>query len=114
MRPITVTVGPLSAASANNIALSQTPTGAFTLNGALVTGGVAVLDAPRRVLFTTTANETSHTFTVIGTNASGLLQTENVTGVSSSTVATSLDYKTVTSITINGTAAGAITVGTNT
>lgn len=33
MRPITTTVGPLAAASANNIALSQTPTASFILNG---------------------------------------------------------------------------------
>ena len=36
MRPNRVTVGPLTAASANAICLSQTPTaGALTLNGAL-------------------------------------------------------------------------------
>jgi hypothetical protein len=37
MRPITVTVGPLAAASANNICTSQTPTNQFSLNGTLAT-----------------------------------------------------------------------------
>ena len=37
MRPVIVTAGPLAAASANNIALSQTVTGAgsVTINGSL-------------------------------------------------------------------------------
>ena len=52
MQPITVTAGPLTAASANNIALSQTVTGAaaVVLNGSLVTSGVAYLGTPRRIL----------------------------------------------------------------
>lgn len=112
MRPITATVGPLTAASSNNIATSQTPggAGALTLNGTTVTGGVAVLDHPRRVLITTT--DTTHTFTVTGTNASGMPQSESFLIVGGSTY-TQLDYLTVTSITISGAATGAVTVGTN-
>ena len=43
MQPISVTVGPLDAADDNGIAQSQTTAGAadLTLNGALVSGGVA-------------------------------------------------------------------------
>ena len=52
MQPMIVTVGPLASAVANNICTSQTPTAALTLNGSLVTGGVAYLDTPRRILFT--------------------------------------------------------------
>lgn len=114
MRPITVTVGPLAAASANNIALSQTPTaGALTLNGALVTGGVAVMDTPREVRITTTADETSRTFLISGTDWAGSLISETVTGVNNTTADSVLSYKTVTSITISGNATGALTVGTN-
>lgn len=115
MRPITVTVGPLAAASANAICLSQTPAaGALTLNGASVTGGAAVLDQPRRVLITTTANETTRTFTITGTNWAGQVWGETITGVNNTTVQSVLDYATVTSITISGSAAGALTVGTST
>lgn len=114
MRPIVTTVGPLAAASANAICLSQTPTaGALTLNGALVTGGVAVLDTPRRVLITTTGNESSRTFTVTGTSVSGSPISETITGPNISSAYSVLDYKTVTSITISGNAAAALTVGTN-
>ena len=115
MRPVTVTVGPLVAASANNIALTQTPTSAVTLNGTLVTGGVAVLDTPRRILITTTGNESAKTFTIVGTDVNGQTQTELLTGVTSGgTGYSNVDFKTVTSITMSAAAAAALTVGTNT
>lgn len=113
MRPIVSTVGPLSSASANNIALSQTPgaAGALTLNGSTVVNGVAVLDHARRVLITTT--DTTHTFTITGTSPTGTLLTEVVQN-SGTSVASQLDYLTVTSVVINGAATAAVTVGTNT
>lgn len=112
MRPITATVGPLTAASANNIALSQTPgaAGALTLNGALVSGGVATLDNPRRVLITTA--DTTHTFTITGTTPTGSVLSESFL-VAGGATSSQLDYATVISITISGAATGAVTVGTN-
>ena len=112
MRPIVVTVGPLTAGSANNIALSQTPgaAGALTLNGSTVVNGVAILDHPRRVLITTA--DTTHTFTVTGTNASGMPISE-VVGPITTSAFTTQDFLTVTSVTINGAATAAVTVGTN-
>jgi len=112
MRPIIVTVGPLAAASANNIATSQTPAGAgaLTLNSSLVTGGVAILDTPRRILITT--SDTTETFTITGTTPTGTLLTESFL-VSGGSTYSALDYATVTSITISGAATGAVTVGTN-
>jgi hypothetical protein len=112
MRPITVTVGPLTAGSANNIALSQTPgaAGALTLNGSTVVSGTAVLDHPRRVLITT--GDTTHTFTVTGTNASGMPISE-VVGPITTSAFTAQDFLTVTSVTINAAATATVTVGTN-
>lgn len=112
MRPVTVVVGPLTAASANNIATSQTPgaAGALTLNGTTVVNGVAILDHARRVLITTT--DTTHTFTITGTSPTGTLLTEVVQNAGTS-VQSTLDYLTVTSIVINGGATAAVTVGTN-
>lgn len=112
MRPITATVGPLAAASANNIALSQTPgaAGALTLNGSLVVAGVAVLDNPRRVLITTA--DTAHTFTVTGATPTGSVISESFLVAGGATYS-QLDYAKVTSITISGAATGAVTVGTN-
>ena len=115
MRPVVVTVGPLSAASANAICLSQTPSaGALTINGALASGGVATLDAPRRVLITATGNESAKTFVITGTNLTGNVVSESLTGPNATTAFSVIDYKTVTSITISATAAAALTVGTNT
>src|ERR1700740_1260703 len=114
MRPISVTVGPLASASSNAIALSQTPTaGALTLHGALVSGGVVVMDTPRQVLITTTGNESANTFTITGTDWAGSPISETVTGPNASTAASVLSYKTVTRITIASNAAAALTVGTN-
>ena len=113
MRPITVTVGPLAASSADAICLSQTPVaGPFTLNGATVVDGVAVLDTARRVLFTCAADESANNFPITGTDWSGNPISEVVPGPAA-TVSTVLDYATVTSITIDGNAAGAIEVGTS-
>jgi hypothetical protein len=115
MQPITITAGPLAAASANAICLSQTPAaaGALTLNGALVVSGVAIMDNPRRVLITAAGNESAKTFTIVGTNYANAIVTETITGPNATTAQSVLDYKTVTSITISAAAAGAITVGTS-
>lgn len=112
MRPIVVSVGPLTTASANNIATSQTPAGAgaLTLNGTTVTNGVATLDHARRILITT--GDTTHTFTVKGTTPTGSVISE-VVGPITTSAYTTQDFLTVTSITISGGATAAVTVGTN-
>ena len=114
MRPSTVTVGPLAAASANALALSQTPTaGPVTLNGALASSGVVTMDTPRRVLITTTGNESANTFTITGTNWSGIAISETLAGANIGTSQSVLDYATVTSIKIANNAAAALTIGTS-
>jgi hypothetical protein len=116
MQPITVTVGPLDAASANAIALSQTTAGAanLTLNGALVVDGVAVLDTPRRVLVTNVGNDSAVTFTVYGTTYGGAVVSEVLQGTNASTVSTTIDFETVTRVaTSAATSASGVTVGTN-
>lgn len=118
MRPVVVTVGPLAAASANNIALSQTPVSgtALTLNGSLVTGGVAVLDTPRRVLLTFGIEASARTMVVTGTGRTGQVQSETLAVASggASTIGTVLDYKTITSLVpAGGGYSAAVTVGTN-
>ena len=113
MRPITVTAGPLASADADGIAQAQNPASTFTLNGALVSGGVAQLGAPRRVLITTTDDETGVTFTVTGTNRAGDVLSEDLAGVNTSSTYTTLDFFTVTSVTNSTTLLGNVTIGTN-
>lgn len=104
----------LTAASANNICLSQTPAGAgdLTLNGAAVSGGVATLDTQRRIGIASAGNLSARTFTVYGTNDAGVSISESLSGPNNNTVSTLQDFKTVTRISIDGAAGAALTVGT--
>jgi hypothetical protein len=116
MRPISVTVGPLVAPSATNIRSSSgvSGAGALVLNGSLVTGGVAILDTPRQILFTTTADEHTKTITITGTNWSGAAITEVLTLPSSATTkATALDFKTASSFVASAALTGSLSIGTN-
>jgi len=112
MRPIQVSVGPVGTVSATNIATSQTPgaAGSLTLNGSLVSGGIATLPTPQRVLITTT--DTTTVFTIVGTTSTGAFLTETVTNAGTSAYST-LDYATVTAIKVNQGTTAAVTVGTN-
>ena len=118
MLPIVVTKS-LVAASANNIALSQTPTSgtAITLNGSTVTSGVATLDTQRRVLVTYGSEGSARTILFTGTNVYGVVIRETVAIPSGGggTVATVQDFLTVTSALPGGGGfTAAITIGTNT
>lgn len=114
MRPV-ITTKALVTASTNNICLSQTPGGAgnLTLNGSTVVAGVAVLDTQRVVGITSAANDSARTFVVFGTDDFGVPISETVfPGPNVATVSTVLNFKTITRISIDAGAAGALTVGT--
>ena len=115
MRSILINCGPYTTPSATNIrtATSISAAGAVTLNGSLVSGGVATLDQPRRVLFTSSGNDSGITFTVTGTDWNGAYATEVLTGANATTTYTVYDYKTVTSIVASGASAGNVSIGTN-
>lgn len=108
----------LVAAVANGVAQSQSKgaAGNLTLNGSLVSSGVATLDsggASRRVLFTFAGNESGHNFTVTGTDRYGRAQTEVVAGTTAGTTYTSKDFKTVTQVAVDAATTSTLTVGTN-
>jgi hypothetical protein len=112
VRPVTVTAGPLTAATANNIALSQTPgaAGPITLNGSLVVGGVAIIGNAQRITLTTA--DSTHTAVLSGTDWAGSPISETV-AFNGTSVTSVLSYKTVTSIVVNAALTAAITVGTS-
>lgn len=116
-RRTSLTVGPLAAASANNVCLSQTPLGAgnLTLDGALVVGGVAMLDQPRHIIVTCAAAENTKTFTAYGTDWSGQpIQSLAVAGPAApGAVDFGVSFATVTRIAVSAATTGAVTVGTN-
>ena len=118
----TVFTKQLAAASANNIALSQTPgSAALTLNGSAATGGVATIDTVtganieigRRVIITSGGNDTGINWIVVGTNSSLQPITDTFAGVSGGAAQSNLDFVTVTSITPSGAVASTALAGTN-
>lgn len=115
MRPVRITRA-LTSAVSNNIALAQTAAGAgdLTLNGSLVAGGVAQLDAQRKVGISSTGNLSAVTFTVYGTNQAGVSISEALAGPNNSTVSTTLDFYTVTRVAVSAAVATNVTVGTTT
>lgn len=113
MQPIVKVIGPLAAADDNGICTSQTPlaAGALTIDGALASGGVATITPPAKITITTVADESGKTFTVTGTDYSGKVISEVITGPNATTGTSVLTYKTVTSIVASAATAGAVIAG---
>lgn len=107
----------LTAAVADDdgIALAQTKVGAntLTLNGAFVAGGIATLVPPSRVSLASTGNISTVVFTITGTDYYDRVLTSTVTGINNNAVATTVDFKTVTSIANSATIGTNVTAGTN-
>jgi hypothetical protein len=89
-------------------------TNQVTLNGSLATSAKGVttvpLSSPQRVLITTA--DTTHTFTITGLTPAGARVSETL-GPVTSTATSTLDYSTITNITVSGALTAAVTVGTN-
>lgn len=111
-----IDLGSPNAPSANSIALVQLAGGAgnFTLNGALVSGGVATLDVPRAVSLTVaTTDHSARTFTITGTDEYGVALKENIAGPNNNTVNGKKAFKTVTQVAVDGAiATNGVSVGT--
>lgn len=143
MRTTRLTAGPLAAASATNIATSQTIPGAYsvtlngtldtgfvsnnialvqtrgsagnlTLNGARVVSGIAYLAQPQNISITSSGNDTGITFTVTGLSANNYsAMTETVTGSNASVVSTKNLFMQVFKIAASGAAAANVSAGAN-
>jgi hypothetical protein len=101
-----------TAVDADGVCASQSPAaGAILINGALTTGGVATFGAAQKVRLTSGGNDSGITFTFTGTDADGNVQSETVNGTNASNSDTTKFYKTITSISKSGAAAGTIVVG---
>jgi hypothetical protein len=108
--------------SVNNIAQAQNPSGAgdLTLNGTLVTSGVARIPRGQSITITSAGNDSSFTFVVYGQIAvdnpvpgNPLFGSESVAGANTGTVSTRTKFLTVTRVSISGNSAGNVSVGTN-
>lgn len=115
-RPVVV-IKTLTAADADAVAQTQAPAarGNFNLNGVAVVYGIAVLDTQRRILITSGGDDSDIDFTVYGTNGADVAIQETVAGTNAGTVATDLDFATVTRVVASGAvAAPGAQIGTNT
>lgn len=113
MRPITIT-RQLAAAAVGAICAAQTTAGAGNLliNGSLASGGVATLSAQQNLGVTSAGNLTGVNFTFFGTDDQNRAITETLAGPNAGTVQTTLNYRTVTAITVSGAVGTNVTVDT--
>lgn len=112
---VTVTAGVTAAVCAAQALLA--PGFAATLDGSLVTSGVALLGSPRRVVVTSAGNDSGITFTITGTARSemgNVVFSETITGANAGAAATTQDFLTVTRVVASAATASTIQVGTNT
>lgn len=107
----------LGAASANGIAVSQSPGAAaltLTANPVVVDTSSANNTATgRRVILLSGGNDLGINFIITGTNASGNIVTDTVAGTNGGTAQSNLDFVTVSNIIGSGAIASTIVVGTN-
>jgi hypothetical protein len=95
----------VAAAVGNNAAL--------TIGGALASGGSVTNASGRQVTILSAGNDSSKSFTVVGTDVNGSALTESVTGANAGTATSSGYFKTITSITAVGNPAGNVSAGIN-
>lgn len=101
MRPIQKTIN-IAAATTNGIVTATTPADGvdLTLNGSLVSGGVATPTYPAQVSFASTSDLSSVVFTVYGTGADNNPLSEAIVGPNNTTVTGTETFKTVNRIAV--------------
>ena len=84
---------------------------ALTINGALASGGSVTLNAGQLVTILSAGDDSSKSFTIVGTDIHGDALTEALTGANDDTATSTNFFKTITSITAVGNPAGNVTAG---
>jgi hypothetical protein len=85
---------------------------AFTLGGALASGGTVTFASARKVEVTAGGDDRAIAYDITGTDLRGNVQTERLTGGNSAATVTTAFFKTVTAITAVGDPAGNPIAGT--
>lgn len=107
--PIQLTSTLITASSAV-IAASQTASAtALTLT----TASGVTLDQQRRIALTQTGTNSGVGYVITGTNSHGTVITETVLSATASALVSTMDFKTITSITLSVAGTASISVGTN-
>lgn len=114
MQPVIFTYAP-TATDADGICLSQTPgaAGALTLNGVLVTGGVAQLGAQQFITITCAGADVGRTFTITGRGRTGQAVSFTMLGSNGTITVSTVGLYQVTGVAVDAATAGAVTVGVN-
>lgn len=113
MRPKHVTYT-IAAFDDDGVCTAQTlaGAGALTLDGALVSSGVATFAIPRHVLITAVADEHLINFVITGSDRYDRALTETIAGpTAGATVTTTSNFKTITSVTVSAALTGNVKVG---
>ena len=114
MRPI-VQTRQLVAGSNTSVAQDQqlAAAGDLAIDGTLAVDGVAQLGSQRQVRLESSGNISATNFTITGTDESGAIISETLAGPNATTIATELNFSTVTQIAADSAFASDIEVGTN-
>lgn len=114
MRPI-VQTRQLAAGVNTSVAQDQQlgAAGDLTLDGTLVVDGVAQLGSQRRVILESAGNISATNFTITGTDDSGAIISETLAGPNATTIATELNFSTVTQIAADAAFATDVEIGTD-
>jgi len=111
MRPVTLTIN-LNATSTTKVAAAQTISSAGTLTLAAAASAIDSSGAARILLITTTENDSSVNYTVVGKDADGNSITETSTLPNNTTKSSSLAYASVSSISLSAGITANMSVGT--
>lgn len=110
--PLEIILGEPDTADPNGVCESQSgAAGALTLNGALVSGGVATFDVPRNIVIDSGGVDTA-TLTITGTDEYGNTVVEDITLNGTTAVAGKKAFKTVTGVVSDATISNGAFVGT--
>lgn len=132
MQPITVNVGPVTAAVSNQVCAAQVPNaGQLVLNGAgatfsinniataqdpagagnlTLTSSPVTLATPSYVYITSASNDSAFTFTVTGIDVNGVPLTETITGGNTKAVVSVNLFRVVSNVAVSGNT-GSVQVG---
>ena len=107
--------GTVDATDADGLSTAATISGAsaLTLNGTLIADSkyTTGTNIGQIITILSAADDTTVTFTTVGTDAAGDAQTEVITGVNADTASSTSYFQTVTSITTSGSTTGNVSAG---
>jgi len=112
--PVTITADTVALdADGISVAASVGNNAALVIGGALADSGSVTLSHGRLITILSAGDDSSKSFTVVGTDVNGDSQTESVTGANAGTATSSKYFKTIASITAVGNPAGNVSAGIN-